>query len=501
MPLCSYASDNLCLDPSTFQALANILSGSTANTVAGALTVSGIDTTTLANPAAVQVISNSIVAALQGSIAKASGAAAPVLSVKITSIKDAVTGQSYYAGSRRLAAATAMVAYSITCGSASAVALAQTAANNPALGPAVVTALPAQAALAGVSASAFASASAQTVQTSYSSGSSSSDSSSSGNAGLAALVLLLIPIGAAGYYFYSKKDEDSKPMSSASVPSTPAEERNNPIRSNFAPTAATRAVALASLAALAMGSVCLPGGNNPNNVGAGKFAPAGTVLALRVGDGASALIPGVATALFVDEINVATGAVVTTIALPNTGSTLGKNLACTLATGMFAAPFWDFGATPFNPTFAGVAATSTSPALPAYSASYGAGVLGYTQRTGLTFDKTNPTTGWGVQGPFPAGSVRQRAAQAAQSREKARARAREEAREKSERARRAGHASHALTLPTPALHRPHGCSTRQFSSLTSQCARPILHTCERAPYQYLRSFLCPLPARRQAVVL
>ena len=94
MPLCSYASDNLCLDPSTFQALANILSGSTANTVAGALTVSGIDTTTLANPAAVQVISNSIVAALQGSIAKASGAAAPVLSVKITSIKDAVTGHS-----------------------------------------------------------------------------------------------------------------------------------------------------------------------------------------------------------------------------------------------------------------------------------------------------------------------------------------------------------------------------------------------------------------------
>jgi hypothetical protein len=310
-----------------------------------------------------------------------------------------------------MAAATANVAYLVTCGSASSIALVQTAANDPSAGPAVVQLLPAQAALAGVSTALFASASVQTVQTNYAGSSSSSSSSSGGNAALGALVLLLIPIGAAAYYFSTKKEEEGKPMTSAS-PTTPAEERSNPIRSNFAPTAATRAVALASLAALAMGSVCLPGGNNPNNVGPGAFQAAGTVMALRVGDGVSPLVPGMATALFLDEINVATGAVVKTVTIPNTGSTLGKNLACTLSTGMFAAPFWAFTATPFNPNFAGVAATATSPALPAYSATYGPNAKGYTQRTGLTFNKADPAAGWGVQGPFPVGSVRIRPARA-----------------------------------------------------------------------------------------
>ena len=423
VPTCSWAADNLCLAPSTFQTLANVLTGSTTNTVPGAMTLAGLDTTTLSSAAAVQVVSNSITVALQASIAKATGAAAPVVQVKVTSIVDAASGVKFYSGSRRLEAAaarrlvsaTATVNYAVTCGSASTVALAQAAVNDPAVGASTVAALPAQAALAGVSAALFSKASAQVVQTSFSAASSgSSSSSSSGNGALGALVLLLLPVGAAAYYFYSKKEEAPKALSSASTPNlNEQEERSNPIRSTFAPTNAVRAVALASLAALAMGSVCLPGGNNPNNVGAGAFAATGTVLGLRVGDGATALLPGMSQALFVDEISVATGAVVKTVAIPNTGTTLGKNLACTLATGMFAAPFWDFGATPFNPNFAGVAATATSPALPAYSAAYGPSAAGYTQRQGLTFNTANPAAGWGVQGPFPVGSVRAFGAQSA----------------------------------------------------------------------------------------
>ena len=411
VPLCSWASDNLCLSPATFQTLANELTGSTKNTVKGAVTMAGVDTTTLANPAAVQVISNSITVALLDSIARATGTSAPVLSVKITSIADAITGQKYYAASRRLAAATATVAYSVTCGSPSTVALAQTAASSPALGPAVLAVLPAQSTLAGVPSSLFASAAVQTAQVSSAASGSSSVDSPSSNSALAALVLLLLPVGAIAYYCYSKKEEEpKKSITSMSGSTTPDTAQNmvsaNPVsRAQFAPTtAAARAVALAALAAVASAAVCLPGGNNPNNVGPGAFQPSGTIIALRVGDGVSPLIPNVATALFLEEINTATGVVLKTIAVPHTGSTLGRNLACTLSTGMAAVPFWDFGATPFNPNFAGVTASATSPAIPAYSASYGPGVSAYTQRKGLIFDSANPTTRWGVQGDIPIGS-------------------------------------------------------------------------------------------------
>ncbi len=412
IPTCSWASDNLCLSASTFQTLSNQLTGSTKNVVKGAVTMAGVDTTTLANPAAVQVISNSIAVALQASIATATGASAPVISVKITSIVDAVTGQSFYSGARRLAAATATVAYSVTCGSPSTVALAQTAVSSPALGPAVVSVLPAQAALANVPSTLFASAAVQTAQVSGASAA-GSPSAPESNSSLGALVLLLLPVGAAAYYFYSKNTKEAakptKTLSSAS-PNAAATfeevERSNPVaRSQFAPTtAATRAVALAAVFAVASAGVCLPGGNNPNNVGPGAFQPSGTIIALRVGDGVSPLIPNVATALFLDEINTATGAVLKTIAVPHTGTTLGRNLACTLSTGMFAAPFWKFDETPFTPAFAGVAATSTTPAIPAYSATFGPGAAGYTQRQGLIFDAANPTTRWGVQGPIPVGS-------------------------------------------------------------------------------------------------
>jgi hypothetical protein len=373
--------------------------------------MAGVDTTTLANPAAVQVISNSITVALQASIATATGATAPVLSVKVTSIVDAVTGQKYFAGFRRLAAATATIAYSITCGSPSTVALAQTAASSPALGPTIVSVLPAQAQLANVPTSLFSSAAVQTAQVSNAATGSSSADAPSGSAALGALVLLLLPVGAIGYYFYSKKEEEPKKgITSSSASTTPnAEtlESANPVsRSQFAPTTAVvlRAVALAAVFSVASATVCLPGGLNNNNVGPGAFQPSGTIIALRVGDGVSPLIPNVATALFLDEINTATGAVLKTIAVPNTGSTLGKNLACTLSTGMAAAPFWNFGATPFNSNFAGVAATASSPAIPAYSPTYGPGAVGYTQRQGLIFDAASPATRWGVQGPIPVGS-------------------------------------------------------------------------------------------------
>jgi len=88
-----------------------------------------------------------------------------------------------------------------------------------------------------------------------------------------------------------------------------------------------------------------PTGYNYNNV-PGKFSTSGTILGLRVGGtstggaGASALAVGVAQPLFIDEINVATGAIVQTLAMPTSGTTLGKNLACTLTTGMFASNNW-----------------------------------------------------------------------------------------------------------------------------------------------------------------
>ena len=78
----------------------------------------------------------------------------------------------------------------------------------------------------------------------------------------------------------------------------------------------------------------------------GKFSPVGTILGLRVGGsatggaGAPVMVSGVAQPLFIDEINVATGAVVQTLVMPPTGTTLGKNLACTLSTGMFASNNW-----------------------------------------------------------------------------------------------------------------------------------------------------------------
>ncbi len=80
----------------------------------------------------------------------------------------------------------------------------------------------------------------------------------------------------------------------------------------------------------------------------GKFSPVGTVLGLRVGGSAAGgadapvMVSGVAQPLFVDEINVATGAIVQTLVMPRSGTTLGKNLACTLSTGMFASNNWNY---------------------------------------------------------------------------------------------------------------------------------------------------------------
>jgi len=83
-----------------------------------------------------------------------------------------------------------------------------------------------------------------------------------------------------------------------------------------------------------------------NNDVQGSFSLNGTVLGLRVGGsatggaGAPVMVSGVAQPLFIDEINVATGAIVQTRVIPPTGTTLGKNLACTLSTGMFASNNW-----------------------------------------------------------------------------------------------------------------------------------------------------------------
>ena len=56
------------------------------------------------------------------------------------------------------------------------------------------------------------------------------------------------------------------------------------------------------------------------------------------------MVSGVAQPLFIDEINVATGAIVQTLPIPTSGTTLGKNLACTLSTGMFASNNWNYRA-------------------------------------------------------------------------------------------------------------------------------------------------------------
>lgn len=81
----------------------------------------------------------------------------------------------------------------------------------------------------------------------------------------------------------------------------------------------------------------------------GVFQPPGTtILGLRIGGGVNNMQPATppmplqAQALFIDEINIATGAIVKTIAIPSTGNILGQNLAATLSTGQFASASWNF---------------------------------------------------------------------------------------------------------------------------------------------------------------
>jgi len=100
---------------------------------------------------------------------------------------------------------------------------------------------------------------------------------------------------------------------------------------------------LPAAAALGGGSSCSIGNRNANDVGAsGRFQPFGTILALVVGDGTAPLAPGVAAPLFVVEIQTADGAELQRIQLPTRGAALGSNLACTLATGMFASNTWNW---------------------------------------------------------------------------------------------------------------------------------------------------------------
>ena len=56
----------------------------------------------------------------------------------------------------------------------------------------------------------------------------------------------------------------------------------------------------------------------------------GSILALRVGDGVSSFVTGNTSALFFDEIDVVSGAVMRSIPVPAADN--GANLACTLST-------------------------------------------------------------------------------------------------------------------------------------------------------------------------
>jgi hypothetical protein len=104
------------------------------------------------------------------------------------------------------------------------------------------------------------------------------------------------------------------------------------------------------------------------------------IIALRVGDGVSAFADRQAYALYFDEINPATGAIVQSVPVPTTGMYNGpsvnpSNLACTLSVGHYFSATWDQGATPFTYTFGGrsagtYSASGYSAAIPGYSASF-----------------------------------------------------------------------------------------------------------------------------------
>ena len=90
------------------------------------------------------------------------------------------------------------------------------------------------------------------------------------------------------------------------------------------------------------GSSCNVGNRNPNIPQPDVFQSSGTLLLLIVGDGSSPLLPGVAAPLAIAEIRGSDGMEIQRIELPTTGNTLGKNLACTLATGMYSNKTWNW---------------------------------------------------------------------------------------------------------------------------------------------------------------
>ena len=95
---------------------------------------------------------------------------------------------------------------------------------------------------------------------------------------------------------------------------------------------------------------CFEGARSLNVPAPSPFSADGlsTVLVLRVGNDESSLVPGSASSLFLDEINVTSRFVRSSIALPTTGATVGGNLACALSTGMYAnASFSPWGNTGF----------------------------------------------------------------------------------------------------------------------------------------------------------
>jgi hypothetical protein len=90
------------------------------------------------------------------------------------------------------------------------------------------------------------------------------------------------------------------------------------------------------------GSSCNIGQPNPNVPVPDIFQSSGTLLLLIVGDGSAPLLPGVAAPLAIAEVQGIDGQEIQRIQLPVTGNTLGKNLACTLATGMYANKTWNW---------------------------------------------------------------------------------------------------------------------------------------------------------------
>jgi hypothetical protein len=90
------------------------------------------------------------------------------------------------------------------------------------------------------------------------------------------------------------------------------------------------------------GSSCNIGQPNPNIPVPDVFQSSGTLLLLIVGDGSAPLLPGVAAPLAIAEVQGIDGREIQRIQLPVTGKTLGKNLACTLATGIYANKTWNW---------------------------------------------------------------------------------------------------------------------------------------------------------------